>query len=671
MKTRKLFLTILAVSLSLTLLAVCSCEHKKGTAMPNELPHVKVSGGPPQGGKSNYTVPIYWFGWDSDGVVSHFLYAIDDTTTWTETRFFQGSFLFAADSVRGIEEFGRWHTFYIKAVDDKGAVSHPDFLTFDARTVAPKTTIRSPRCDPEGQVICQGALPLGTAVKIVWEGEDPDSRDPRKQPVAYTWRLFNTSLLNPIYGVEDDSLLLNTPCYQIDTTSCWSPPTPQTQIQFSNLAPGVFWQFGIRAIDEAGAVEPGLRMNYNVIFFKTMPGYGSPGLCVSEGSSIHCFPGDGQVWERQAATGKSITFRWEGDASSYGGTISGYMWGYDIEDLTDPDQWETGWSAEIKTATLIFENPGIHYFYVRVKDYADAEQLGIVRVEVVEFLFDRDIVYVDDFYDIIPGDLEHDTFVNAVLGCARAVTDSVYRYNCWVPGPNNEPRELTNKIQYPPLSEISRYRLVIWDTDAAQNGFVTGIWNIVFHGVLDVYLKGGGHLWIFGRQLVRGSDLEPLNFSYGGVPGELTFARKFLKISGVVNRPVVGTSNKGDGFRGAVPNRKVSDRTPILDLDYTKGGVSSDYGMSKVEAILTAMQEPDLDQRPDTLYFYKANYFTSTYNMKACGLRFHDIYSGSKVMYMGFPLHYFFESRVDSLVCFATDWFFEGIIPASGSVSRR
>jgi hypothetical protein len=124
-----------------------------------------------------------------------------------------------------------------------------------------------------------GALPLGTSVKVVWEGEDPDSRDPSLQPVGYTWRLFNTSLLSP-FGVDNDSILFTIPCGQIDATSCWSDPTPQTQIIFSNLAAGIFWQFGVRAIDEAGAVEPGLRMNRNVIFFKTMPTFGAPSLCL-------------------------------------------------------------------------------------------------------------------------------------------------------------------------------------------------------------------------------------------------------------------------------------------------------------------------------------------------------------------------------------------------------
>ena len=669
MKPQRVFYTALIVSLSL-LLVFCGCDHKKGTKLPNERPTVKVSGGPPNGGVASYTIPIYWFGSDFDGVVDHFLYAIDDTSSWTETTFFQGSFLFVADTARASGEFGRWHTFYIKSVDNEGMPSVPDYLTFDARTVAPETNIKSPTCSAETTpgLLCQGALPLGTSVKVVWEGEDPDSRDPSLLPVGYTWRLFNTSLLNPM-GVENDSLLLTTPCYQTDPTSCWSDPTPQTSIIFSNLASGIFWQFGVRAIDEAGAVEPGLLMWRNVIFFKTLPGYGYPSLTIYEGSSSHTFPTNGEVWERQAATKKPITFRWEGSAVLYGGTISGYLYGEDIEDLSDPSQWSLQtWSAEATTASVIYDDPGIHYFYVKVRDYADNEQLGIVQLEVVSFLFDREVLYVDDYYDVAPNDLAHDNFINQTFGCFKALqSDTLYVFNCWLTGPGGVPREMPMMVEYPTLSEISRYRLLVWDCDASQNSFTTGLSGAIQNGILDVYLKGGGSLWVYGTEIVRGSDAQPLSFAYGVVPPQNSFAYRFLRISGIVNRPIISTSNRGDGFRGATPNRKLSDFIPSLDsLDYSKGGSSTVYGKPKVEAVMSAMQEPEpilgkKTVRPDTLYFYKANYSTSTYHKKACAFSFHDVYTGSKLVYMGFPIHTFFEARVESLACYVADWVFQGL----------
>jgi hypothetical protein len=263
------------------------------------------------------------------------------------------------------------------------------------------------------------------------------------------------------FGWDDDSLLLNTPEGVIDPASRWSEPTSQTSLQFQDLAEGIFWQFGVRAVDEAGAIEPGLKKNRNVIFFKITPNYNAPRLYVYEGYGQHLFPGGGPTWKREAGLRGSLIFSWRGDASLYGGTISSYIYGVDIEDLSDPEQWEGERNGDVTSATVHFDTPGPHYFYVKVKDNADTEQLAIVELEILDFEFDRDILYVDDYFDIVPSDPAHDNFRETILGCARAVGDTVYVYNCCIPGPNNQPPELPDLIQYPSLSEISRYRLVI------------------------------------------------------------------------------------------------------------------------------------------------------------------------------------------------------------------
>jgi len=151
MKLTSIPLTLLAILSLLVLFALfLGCENGGGPS-PNLLPHVSVTGGPPEGGVSSYHVTISWAAWDEDGVVKYFLYAIDDTTRWTEIRALEQTFLFTADSLREGEEFGRWHTFWVKAVDNDGAKSVPDYLTFDARTVAPKTTIISPDAIPKSR----------------------------------------------------------------------------------------------------------------------------------------------------------------------------------------------------------------------------------------------------------------------------------------------------------------------------------------------------------------------------------------------------------------------------------------------------------------------------------------------------------------------------------------
>ncbi len=648
MKLAGISFTLLAIlGLIVLFAALPGCENGH-SIYPNLPPRVSVTGGPPQGGESYYYVTISWVGWDADGTVKHFLYAIDDTTQWTEIRELEETFLFTADSLREGEEFGRWHTFWIKAVDNDGAKSLPDYLTFDARTVAPKTTIVKP-CDMSA-VICV-RVPVGTTVRFAWEGEDPDCSDPAKKPVAYQWRLV--------------------PENQPDTSWHWSEPSPETEVVLRDLPPGAVYRFGVRAIDEAGAVELVPR-GFNELPIVVGPGYGSPTLCVYEDDASHCYPADGAVWERRATVNRTITFSWEGDASAYGGTISGYRYGLDIEDLEDPYQWAVDWSLNNTSATIQFVEPGTHYLYVQVMDDVETVQLGTVEITVSEFFFDREVLYVDDFYDIIPTDLAHDIFTQAVLTRCLAYTDSIYVFNCWQAGPGGVPREMPMMVEAPVLSELSRYRFVIWDTDANQNSFDTGLHRVIASGALEAYLNAGGRLWIYGNELVRGSDTYPLSFAYGAVPEEGSFAAEFLRISGVVNRPIITSTTQANGFRRALPNRGVSDLLPTLEIDYAKGGTSTVYGMARVEAVMTAMQEEDLSQRPDTLFFYGDNsMLEAPYDNKACGLRFHDVYNGSKVVYLGFPIHRFFESSAESLATFVTDWMLGDAGPSPRRIARR
>ena len=684
MKLTSISLTVLVILSLLVFVVLPGCDHggKRTTNLP---PHVSVTGGPPQGGESYYYVTISWVGWDEDGTVKHFLYAIDDTTQWTEIRELEQTFLFTADSLREGEEFGKWHTFWIKAVDNDGAKSLPDYLTFDARTVAPKTTITSPSCDPG--VLCQGAIALGTQVKVTWDGEDPDCSSLTKKPVAYQWRLLNLSALLGGAPTSSDAaylegLMTTTPENQPDTTSHWSEPRPETEVVLRNLTPGAFYLFAVRAIDEAGAVEPAVRSTYNMFYFKSIMGMNVPRLYVCRDGSGPCVPGPetGDGGRRGAdswrmMTGEPATFRWVADASSYGGIITGYRYGLDITDLNDPSQWATDWSLTVTSATLVFQGPGVHYLYVEAADDVGGTTLSIVELEVFSTSGpDRDVLYVDDFYDVVPGDLAHDNFIQAILTRCLYYTDSVYVFNCWKPGPNNVPREMPMMVESPPQWELSRYRFVIWDTDATQNSFTTGLSGALASGALEWYLNHGGRLWIYGTEIVRGSDSQPLSFSYGTVPPAESFASQFLRISGVVNRPIISTSNRGDGFRRALPNRGVSDQLPTLELDYSKGGSSTVYGKPKVEAVMTAMQDPDLSRRPDTLYFYGANWAStdsSQYHNKACGFRYHDVYSGWKVVYLGFPIHCFFESNAESLATFVTDWMLGDASPSQRRTARR
>ncbi len=500
-------------------------------------------------------------------------------------------------------------------------------------------------------------------MRIFWKGEDPDSRDPSRKPVSYTWRMFNTSeYCKCDFGLENPDLL-DLPDYVPDSSSFWSEPTTDTEVQFKDLDSGAFYLFGVRAIDEAGAVEPDLRLWYNVTYIRSLPGWGNPVLKVYEGTSEFSFYHDWQVWGMYVRTGEQICFRWEADSRRWIGTACGFKYGVDIEDFNDPDQWETDWSIEATNACLSFEEPGVHYLYIKMKDCFGSEVLGTVRIEAIDF-FTRDVLLVDDYFDSFPTDTAHDMFMNSILARCYAYTDSISVYNTWKAGPGGIPSEL-KAVDEPPLTELSRYRLIIWDTDAGQNQFDTGLRRVIENGHLQFYLENGGRLWLFGKEIVRGSSGNPEGFCYPATPDPESFPHRCLKLSGEVNRPVITLDTHDDGFRGTTPNRALSDGLPILDIDYSKGGTSASYGMSKIEAVMTAMQDPDPGQRPDTLFFYRANADSSRYHEKPCGFRFHDIQTNSKVVYLAFPIHCFYDAGAESLATFVIDWMFEDMPAAS------
>ncbi|MFQ6676640.1 MAG: hypothetical protein ACE5LH_09930, partial [Fidelibacterota bacterium] len=62
------------------LLAISSCREGPflGEKTANQPPQVWLSGAPPEGSVNTYLVHLFWGGWDPDGEVSHYQYAITD-----------------------------------------------------------------------------------------------------------------------------------------------------------------------------------------------------------------------------------------------------------------------------------------------------------------------------------------------------------------------------------------------------------------------------------------------------------------------------------------------------------------------------------------------------------------------------------------------------------------
>ncbi|UCH85532.1 MAG: hypothetical protein JSW50_07555, partial [Candidatus Latescibacterota bacterium] len=118
------------------LIAGCATNDLVGTEKQNQPPQVWLSAAPPEGSVSEYTLHIYWGGWDPDGEIVFYEFAITnneggvfdpaDTTgadKWHRVYSNDSTFLFTADILSDSVEtdspemrpyqFLRSHTFFI------------------------------------------------------------------------------------------------------------------------------------------------------------------------------------------------------------------------------------------------------------------------------------------------------------------------------------------------------------------------------------------------------------------------------------------------------------------------------------------------------------------------------------------------------------------------------
>ena len=137
---------IAVLAVAALLAAGCADDQFVGTDRSNEPPQVWLSSAPPEGSVSEYTLHLYWGGWDPDGEISHYEWVVTnneggvfdpaDTTgagKWRRVYSNDSTFTFTADLLADSSQtdpenltpvdFVRTHTFFIRSVDDKGLAS--------------------------------------------------------------------------------------------------------------------------------------------------------------------------------------------------------------------------------------------------------------------------------------------------------------------------------------------------------------------------------------------------------------------------------------------------------------------------------------------------------------------------------------------------------------------
>jgi hypothetical protein len=439
---------------------------------------------------------------------------------------------------------------------------------------------------------------------VSWQGTD---RDGTEEPVGYSYRLVPVADVLRLTPEEMEQIL-----YDEDAPGDgWSSFERRTSVQLRNLAIPVDYLFGVRALDQAGAIEPRLRPSSapgptNVLCIRARENGGQPTLVVSSAVKATDFPtADERKKTFQVPAATNITFTWRADAAQYGGRIAGYSCGLD---LTDLDFANPGWSPESATLTrtvLRFDlPPGAlaeeHIFYVRARDDVGTALIADVNLIVVPLSQERDVLYVDDFgVDATgrvdsdcsptppadtwnqgsdwPQDQCHDQFIMEAIEEALAAGGHadwvVDRYEPLDPRTGNATlREgdidsttydywvYTGQVT---LANLARYKLVIWNLRSEETSQLRQMNREGEDNFLAAYVEAGGDVWLMGTGTFSRTRRHPGAVSLGVFGFEpADFLYRFLKIESLNegaectngcfrNGGVTITFQRLNGFEGA------------------------------------------------------------------------------------------------------------------------
>jgi hypothetical protein len=515
---------------AVSLLIGCSTDEFTGAPASNQPPQVWLTSAPPEGSTVHYQVHMFWGGFDGDGKISHFEFAITDNgggafdpadTTgadkWQRTEVGDSVFIVTADSLADSShvdfedmapyEFQRSHTFFIRAVDNRGSRSKAVYRSFTARTLSPTITIDIPR-------------PTGVNIAIVpplitfhWTARDYiDQMENQQDPDSVRSILVNTAHFNSDDALALDYIRSNPDAPEWTEWEYYSAPGDSGRFWHSDIPLAIGrYIFAVQAMDEAGAVSPVFDREKNVRHIRVDDRTTGPVMTLE---SVHLRDAVRSSSSKTPPTVLSIpaslplTFEWSADASSYGGVVTGYRYGWDISELSDDDQWDIdytpfiGATAKSPSRTFYF---GVHTFHVEARDNSGFISRITLTVNVVPAPMDRSLLVIDDWQEgegasfarnqgAGPGDEEHDAFWGEVLSDLDdfGVERDTYP-------PHGRPRKL-------PLAILLRYKTVIWN--ARGDPVSTPTWTPLLADIiaynspepnlLKMYLLVGGKVLICG-----------------------------------------------------------------------------------------------------------------------------------------------------------------------------
>ncbi len=562
-------LALLAGGVCALALSMAGCSRRRIVLpiVPNQPPEVVLTQAPAVSDRPYfYAYTIFWTGYDPDGRVDHYLYAIDPPTeanaetSWVSLTGNRQTFLFRSDDSESLgtrTNPGGFHVFVMKAVDDRGAMSPPVSRAFLSYTVAPTVTFIQPKTL---HPLLRPLLPPTTT--ITWTGDDPDGQVSRK-PVKFKYKLFPEDGLDFTFLellLRPDSLRR----YYAPTFPGWDSVSGDTvSVTLMHMIPDKRYVFVAVALDEAGAYTSIFTLDGNMLFFYV--GYSSgagPRMTVWSDFFNYTYQSGGYNTDPSAYVRVEVPYqqkiRFSWSATPYQGTeLRGFRWALDIARLDDETprsgqddvaHWST-WGVNNTQASVgpftggAADSLELHRFCIEARDNNDFRSLAVIEFRVVRPRFLHDLLFVDDTrfvpdYSLRqrpdsvlapsgpwPSAAELDTFLFARGGV---------RWRYYIPSTQQSTPGIFSGYEFDtldtrglrggtvPLSTLVNYRHVVWYAGLAQ--MFTGapgdlrlpmpalrFMSAPGRGdVLAIYSGMGGKLWLMGGGIAYNS-LLPYN----------------------------------------------------------------------------------------------------------------------------------------------------------------
>ena len=705
-----------------------------GEPTPNHPPFCRITGGvlidtddPAQAAHEPARVHFYWFGSDDDGLIRYFEWAIDDTISadaWKRSEQYDETIPFPAVRQQAGSDFAEWHTFFVRAVDNEFSRSRPDARFFSAHTIAPDAEIILP-LQHSGQ-----NLQWSRTVKITWKGDDLDASRPDRLPAwfEYKWVRIeeafdrtNLPQIRRIFAEAPNEFLLDSlhasdfppghPEYFAAALKQWvRVPGTTTETWLEDMIPDHKYGFVVRAVDEAGAVEPNLNWDnwtifttrdQNILVYLSEPYLGWHLFTTAEYTT----------WDVSVAPEQRFRFEWHGDASGAGTEPGPSNYGFDIPHPESEDEqafdgiggW-IGWGERRRLERAMYfprsEEGSTHHFYLKMRDVSGVEGTetsGHVQLRVARFSFHRKFLLVDDIWGPVeggatpkscgswsPSDAQLDawhTDVFAAMNDHLAPGDRPEHLDMF--GPGDVRNGILGNESY--LDTLGQYQTLIWS--AAYPGVENGLMLLGRSRELAHYVGAGGNLLLLcyegpvsaiGQNFGLGDTEEKCpseTFSLSEIWDHYSLLYQQFHLRACVDKPR-GSVLPQDWWRfreatliGARAERSIY---PDLDLDWDLWdctGASQPGGIMQYEVLWDDLADPDVRpwyEREDGLeVLYRSRTYapgsrlddrpiawrtSATSEDRAMGI------SPGRIVVFAFHPYYFERMAVKSAMTLALEW---------------